>query len=385
MKVLFFVTGSIAGFKAAQVISRLVQSGCEVQVVATHAALKFVGPATYEGLTGKPVVADLWEDGRAMDHIHLSRWADVGVVCPASANTVAQMALGLAPDVVSASLLAWPREKPLHLFPAMNSQMLDAPPTQENLNRLRDRGVLVHETDEGSLACGETGGGRLLEPDEVVALILGAPRSERRVLVTGGATRESIDGIRFISNVSTGRTAAELCERLMRAGYSVTYLHGPQAQLPRGPVTCHSFLNISSLDHLLRDELSRADYHAVIHCAAVSDYTVENANSERKLASGQELTLHLKPTPKLLPNLKEYSRNKNVRVIGFKLTLNSDLDAAAASVLTPSVDAIVANDWAKISPERHPGFVLTRSKRYDFATVSEMSTHLTFLLTKDQI
>src|SRR3989344_1952570 len=132
-KIVFFLSGSIAAFKACQVISRLVQEGCEVQTVATPSALKFIGPATLEGLTGKPVLTDLWEDSRAMDHIHLSRWADFGILCPASANTLARMAHGLGDDLVSAMILAWPKNKPLHVFPAMNHEMFSHPATQENL------------------------------------------------------------------------------------------------------------------------------------------------------------------------------------------------------------------------------------------------------------
>ncbi len=394
-KYLFFITGSIAAFKAAQAISRLVQDGHEVQCVATSSALRFVGAATFEGLTGKKVLSDLWEAGHAMDHIHLSRWADAGVVCPASANTIAQMALGLANDAVSSTLLAWPKNKPLYVFPAMNLEMLSAAPTQQHLQTLRERGLQVAGTGAGSLACGENGEGRLLEPNEIIALITKQPALRPRVLITGGATRESIDGIRFISNVSTGRTAAHLSDQLTALGWEVTYLHGQQALLPVLPVHKLSFSDYKSLDLQLREELSRENYAGVIHCAAVSDFTVTSINgagadAAAKLNSGDEMNLKLNPTAKILPNLKEYSRNKNIRVVGFKLTLNAAPDeqrTAAEKILDGHVDAVVANDWAQVTGnrDRHPGFVLSRGEKQEFTGVDQLAHLLNRIFTKETL
>ncbi len=394
-KFLFFITGSIAAFKAAQVVSRLVRDGHEVQCVATPSALRFVGTATFEGLTGKPVLSDLWESGRAMDHIHLSRWADAGVVCPASANTIAQLALGLTGDAVSTTLLAWPQDKPLHVFPAMNLAMLSAEPTQQHLATLRARGVRVAATGAGSLACGETGEGRLLEPDEIIRLITDKAEARAKILITGGATRESIDGIRFISNVSTGRTAAELSDQLSALGWSVTYLHGQQARTPCSKVHQLEFSDFQNLDQQLREELSRESYAGVIHCAAVSDFTVAEVNGSStdggsKLKSGGQLKLDLKPTAKILPNLKEYSRDKNIRVVGFKLTLNAspkDQREAAAILLGSGVDAVVGNDWSQVNGDRsrHPGFVLAGGTQQEFTTVPQLAEILNRIFTKDTL
>ncbi|NJL24023.1 MAG: hypothetical protein HC902_01765 [Calothrix sp. SM1_5_4] len=138
------MSGSIAAFKACQVISRLTQEGSDVQVIATDSLSRFIGPATLEGLTGRKPLVDLWEGGHAMDHIHLTRWADAAVLCPASANTLARLAHGLADDMVSATALAWPiADKPFHIFPAMNTQMLRAPATQANLRLLSERGFRI--------------------------------------------------------------------------------------------------------------------------------------------------------------------------------------------------------------------------------------------------
>lgn len=174
-RLLFALTGSIACYKACHAISRLVQAGIEVQTIATPAALRFIGPATLEGLTGRPPLLDLWEPGRAMDHIELARWADLALVCPATANTLARLAQGLADDTLGALFLAWElKKKSWWVAPAMNHAMLAHPATQANLGTLTAMGVRVLPTAEGPQACGETGAGRLLEPDDLVVEVLAA-------------------------------------------------------------------------------------------------------------------------------------------------------------------------------------------------------------------
>jgi phosphopantothenoylcysteine decarboxylase len=173
--VLFLLSGSIACYKACAVISRLAQSGVTVQTVATPAALKFVGAATLEGLSGRPVFTDLFEAGRALDHIELARAADLALVCPATANTINRLAAGLADDPIGALFLAWElKQKPWWLAPAMNGRMWEHPATSASLDQLRRWGVRVLEPMDGSHACGEIGPGRLQEPEQVVAEVLAA-------------------------------------------------------------------------------------------------------------------------------------------------------------------------------------------------------------------
>lgn len=172
-RLLLLLTGSISCYKACFVISHLVQSGIEVRTVATPAALQFVGKATLEGLTGQPVFSDLWESGRAMDHIELARWADLALVCPATANTINRLAGGLADDPVGTLFLAWElTKKPWWIAPAMNVTMLAHPITQASLKKLSDIGVRVLPTGTGPLACGEEGAGRLLEPEKIITEVL---------------------------------------------------------------------------------------------------------------------------------------------------------------------------------------------------------------------
>lgn len=173
--VLFLLSGSIACYKACTAISRLTQAGVTVQTVATPAALRFVGAATLEGLSGRPVFTDLFESGRALDHIALARNADLALLCPATANTVNRLAAGLADDVIGTLWLAWElKTKPWWIAPAMNAHMWTHPATTASLEKLRTWGARVLDPIEGPHACGETGPGRLAEPDQIVAEVLAA-------------------------------------------------------------------------------------------------------------------------------------------------------------------------------------------------------------------
>jgi phosphopantothenoylcysteine decarboxylase/phosphopantothenate--cysteine ligase len=174
-RVLFGLTGSISCYKACHVVSRLTQAGVSVQTVATPAALRFVGTATLEGLSGNPVFHDMWEAGHALDHISCAREADLAIVCPVTANTINRMAAGLADDLIGALFLAWERQsKPWYLAPAMNTLMWQHPATQASLARLKEWGCQVIEPAEGMLACGDTGAGRLADPDLITRELLKA-------------------------------------------------------------------------------------------------------------------------------------------------------------------------------------------------------------------
>lgn len=170
-KILFQLSGSIAAYKACSVISRLVQDGFEVRTACTPGALKFIGAATLEGLTGHPVFSDAFEHGRMMDHIHLAQWADLAILAPASANTINRLAAGLGGDAVGSLFLAYDLKKPYLVAPAMNQAMIRHPATQASFEKLRGWGVRILPTDEGHQACGDTGPGRLLEPEKILHAI----------------------------------------------------------------------------------------------------------------------------------------------------------------------------------------------------------------------
>lgn len=339
-KVLLSITASIAAYKSAYLISKLVQNGFEVQVAATDSSLNFIGAATLEGLTSKPILTNLFEAGKMMNHINLIKWADIIVVCPASANTINKMANGIADNLVTSLFLAHTWDKPFLIAPAMNTAMYKHPATQKSLRELERMGVKVLPTIEGYLACGDVGEGKLLDPDLIYEYICQSLNESVKskagsVLITSGATRESIDGVRFISNISTGRTAASIAKHLIKQHYDITFLHGVNSLKPEFGSNNLQFSDFRSLEEKLKQLLSNNHYDYVIHAAAVSDYTIDeiqtgrksiSASNTKKINSGIDtLTLKLKPTYKLLNKLKDFSLNKKVKVFGFKFSAEKDI------------------------------------------------------------
>lgn len=381
-RVLFQLTGSIAAYKACDVVSKLVQQGCEVQTVASAAALRFVGEATLEGLTGRRVASELFAPGSHMDHIHLIRWADVAVLCPATANTVNRLAGGTGDDLISTLFLAHRFDKPYLLAPAMNSAMEEHPTVQRSLATLQRWGVELIESDSGSLACGEVGRGRLAEPGTILAAIgrhlaavtpggppagAGAARP-LRLLLTAGGTAVPIDGVRAITNTSTGETGADLADAFAAMGHDVTLLRATRALRPRhAAVTQQEYFTFDDLDAALRRELAAADFDAVVHLAAVSDHRLEriDVDGERrpggaggKLDSAGAITLHLRPNPKLLATIRDAAAHPLV-LVGFKLTNGADEATRARGIAAVGAhaDLVVHNDLAERRAGRHPATV----------------------------
>ena len=368
-KILFQMTGSIACFKACAVISKLVQAGMDVQVVATRSALQFVGNATLEGLTGRPVVSDLFEQDHVMDHIHLVRWADLILTAPASANFLNKAAMGVGDDLVATQFLAHDFKKPYLVAPAMNTAMYLHPATQKSVKALREMGIEILETASGVLACGEVGWGRLLEPDLIVQEVkraLGAPAAFatgspaavqasaniRKILVTAGGTKEPIDQVRAITNTSSGSTGAQIADALVDFGFDVTYLHAENSVLPQSTCNLVSFTTYKDIDKNLRDLLSKNKFFAVVHAAAISDFSVE-ANSG-KISSNEDLTLKLKRNPKLIHQLRDFAANPDLKVIAFKMTATDDTTARLKSVQKILAEAkpnlVVQNDVSELPP-----------------------------------
>jgi phosphopantothenoylcysteine decarboxylase / phosphopantothenate---cysteine ligase len=359
---LFILTGSIACYKACDAISQLVQRGHRVRAVATEAALKFVGAATLEGLTREKVATDLFEAGAALDHIALARWADLVIVCPATANTLNKISAGLADDLAGALLLAHDWKKPLLIAPAMNPAMWAHPATTASVARLREWGARFIAPGEGRTACGETGEGRLAEPEEIVAAIeaaLARPARRLRVLITSGGTVEPIDSVRVLTNTSTGETGALIAEQFARQGHDVCLLRASNARRANAAARDATFTTFAELDAALSERLGAEDYDVVIHAAAVSDFSlhaIELGGTVRppgltKLDSSVAPTLRLRRNPKLLDTLRARSRHRAVRIVAFKLTSGADATAAREAVTTlgagGAADFVVHNDLAQ--------------------------------------
>jgi len=361
-RIVLVVTGSIAAYKACAVISGLVQAGHEVRVVATPSALRFVGGATFEGLSGAPVLSDLFQAGAALEHINLTRWADAVVVCPATAHTLNRFAAGLADDLAGALFLAHDRAKPFLVAPAMNPAMWQHPATQDSVEKLGRWGVRFIPVGEGRTACGEIGEGRLAEPVAILAAVASAlarPARRLRVLVTSGGTAEPVDGVRTLTNASSGRTGAQIAGRLARAGHDVLLLRARHsAEAPAGCRT-EAFSSYADLDAALTHLLVSEPFDAVIHAAAVSDFgvaAIELGGERRpagpgKLGSAAAPVLHLHAHPKLVDSLRSRSSNPALRVVAFKLT-RGETPAAAREAVTglfarSGADFVVHNDLTR--------------------------------------
>lgn len=363
-KILFKISASIAAYKSAYLISKLMQNGFEVQTVMTNSALQFIGKATLEGLTGKPVLIDHFEDGKMMNHINLMKWADLIIFCPASANTINKMANGIADNLVTSLFLAHSWDKPYLIAPAMNTAMYKHPATQESLTKLKKWGVDILPTDSGYLACGDIGEGKLFDPDKIydhIIKILSIKENEfpkGNILITSGATREYIDGVRFITNLSTGKTASSIANILLENNYKVTYLHGVNSIIPKGKSINVEYRDFENLNDNIEGLLKQNHFDCIIHAAAVSDYTIDKINSNNstlnksinsKINSGiDNLTINLKPTPKIVDKLKSLSVNKNVILFAFKFSASDNFEESKNRVKKlfdhSSADYIILNN-----------------------------------------
>lgn len=370
--ILLLMSGSIACAKASSLISEWTGKGHKVRVACTRSVTEFVGPATLQGLGAKMVFDNVFAPEQAMQHISLGRWADVIIAAPATSNLINKLSAGIADDAVTTLWqAAFGQGKPMLIIPAMNTRMWRYPATQQSVNRLRQWGIHVLPVASGELACGEQGEGRMLEPAEILKtvdrlLAIDRQKSGKRILVTAGGTREPIDSVRYIGNMSSGRTASRLTDELITAGHTVTWLGAEDAVTPDLPCAMPRFYSFDDLALQLQELLTASEYDVVIHAAAVSDFSVASVltqegdtldNPAGKLSSGAELLLRLKPNPKLLDRIRNWSKNPEVRVIGFKLTDTEDTQQQYAAVKKQfddsDVDVVVHNDLADIGHEYH--------------------------------
>jgi phosphopantothenoylcysteine decarboxylase/phosphopantothenate--cysteine ligase len=301
-RILLGVTGGIAAYKAAELARLLQRNNVEVQVAMTDAGTKFVSPATFQALTGKPVVTDAWDASFAnnMAHIELSRGADAIVIAPATADFIAKLAHGLADDLLSTVCVA--RNCPLLVAPAMNREMWDNAATQRNVATLRNDGIAVLGPAAGDQACGETGMGRMLEPEELVQDILAflSPKrlAGRKVLVTAGPTFEAIDTVRGITNLSSGKMGYAIAEAAAALGADVTLVSGPTAIAP--PSRSHFVYVTSAAEMFSAVKAHVAGTDLFFGVAAVADYTPVQASNRKLKKTAEPMELRLKPTEDIL-------------------------------------------------------------------------------------
>ncbi len=367
MNILFMMSGSIAAAKATGLISMWRKSGHEVKVVCTQSVFEFVGKATLEGLSDNSVVSSVFEEDNMMEHIHLSRWADTIILAPATANIINKLVAGIADDIVTTSwVAALNLSKPMYIAPAMNSMMWNYPATQNSIKQLQKWGVNVLLPQSGELACGETGSGRLMEIDDINNAIFNK-QNNKHVLITAGGTREYIDGVRYIGNLSSGKTGAQVADYFTTHGYQVTWLGAINAIKPNLPCTKVLYETFNDLSDKLKTLLESNHYDTIIHAAAISDFSVATikinghdviASRQTKLPTSETMELKLKKNPKLVSQLLNWSKNLELKAVAFKLTNTDDKVKQKAAVMKllkqDGIDFVAHNDLSDIKVDQHP-------------------------------
>jgi phosphopantothenoylcysteine decarboxylase/phosphopantothenate--cysteine ligase len=346
VRVLLGVTGGIAAYKSAELTRRLMERGAEVQVVMTAGAQQFVTPLTFQALSGRPVRTDLWDAAAeaAMGHIELARWPQRIVIAPATADFIARLAHGLADDLLSTLCLA--TDVPIVVVPAMNRLMWANAATQANVAALRQRGLTILGPAEGSQACGETGAGRMVEPQEIVEAVLATSRVEtagllrgRKVVVTAGPTREPIDPVRFITNRSSGKMGYAVAEAARDAGASVVIVSGPvNVPTPSG-VKRVDVETAEQMMNAVQAEIANTDIF--IAAAAVSDYRMREIAEHKIKKTSDELSLHLARTPDILATVAAGSPRPFV--VGFAAETQNVERNALRKLEGKKLDMIAAN------------------------------------------
>ena len=335
------VTGSIAAYKAADIASKLVQAGAVVEVVMTESAQRFVTPLTFRAITNRPPVTSMWDMAGeySIEHVSLAEAADAVIIAPATANTIARVAWGFADDMICSTVLA--TRAPVIVAPAMNSNMYENPATCENLQKLRDRGVVVIEPSAGRLACGTEGKGRLPSTDTIIGelsrvLARRGPLAGRKVVVTAGGTRETLDPVRYLGNRSSGKMGYALALAARSAGADVALVSTVDLPASAGI----DVIRVETAADMLSAVITAVDgAYALIMAAAVADYRPVEASANKIKKDGAGLDLKLEPTQDILSAVKgDFIR------VGFAAETGDLLANARKKLASKKLDLVVAND-----------------------------------------
>ena len=342
------VTGSIAAYKACDLVSQLSKiKDIEIDVIMTKAACEFITPLTFESLLHKKVYLDpfISLDGQ-INHITLAQKADLMVMVPASANSIAKVVNGLANDLLSDTWLA--ATCPKMIFPAMNTNMYENPITKHNIELAKSYGISVIEPIVGHLACGQNGKGKLVAVDEIVEVILDALEekqlSKKKILISAGPTQEALDPVRFITNHSTGKMGYALAKQASRMGAEVTLVSGP-SQL-KAPLNT-TLINVTSRQDMANVILAQApNFDYIIMSAAVADYRPQNVASQKIKKHDQTLTVNLEKTTDILATLGQQKKANQI-LCGFAMETENLIENASLKLEKKNCDMIVANSIAQ--------------------------------------
>ncbi len=346
MKVLLGISGGIAAYKTPDLVRRLRGRGADVQIVMTASAEEFVTETALQAVSGHPVRANLWdkEAEASMSHIELARWADVVLIAPATAEIMARLAGGAASDLLTTVCLA--TEAPLMIAPAMNHVMWDKPAVQANRKTLQDHGVRILGPDHGSQACGETGAGRMLEPDAIAAIVCGpqlatdaGPFANKTVLITAGPTREPIDPVRYISNRSSGKMGYAIATAAAAQGARVVLVSGPVALPEPDGVEIIHVTTAQEMFEATHDNVAEADIF--VAAAAVSDYRPADCATQKIKKSKETTSIALVPSEDILASVA--ALDNAPFTVGFAAETENVRDYALGKLKNKKLDMIVAN------------------------------------------
>lgn len=343
-KIVLGITGSIAAYKAAEIIRRLKAKGADVQVVMTTSAQRFVSPLTFRTLSGRRVVTEMFPGEEVtVPHISLAEWADLVLVAPATANIIGKAATGIADDMLSTVILA--TKAPVCFAPAMNTNMLHHPVVRENILRLKDRGCYFIEAERGELACGTEGEGRLAEPEAIVQRVVALcsisdSLSGKRVLVTAGRTEEPLDPIRFLSNPATGKMGHALAEAARLRGAEVSLISGPTHLAPPPGVRLFEVRTTEEMARKVFEHYDGCDI--VLMAAAVADFRPKTFSPQKMKKKEAKLTLELERTTDILAELGR--RKEGKILIGFALETDDGIEGATQKLASKNLDLIALNN-----------------------------------------
>lgn len=345
-KIILGITGSIAAYKSAVLVRLLVKSGAEVRVIATRSALDFVTPLTLATLSKNPVYSEFLknEQGEWVNHVELGLWADLLLIAPATANTLAKMASGQGDNLLLATYLS--ARCPVMFAPAMDLDMYKHPSTLRNLEVLAAAGNQIIQPGTGELASGLIGEGRMAEPAEIMAILVDTlvgkqPLRGKKVMITAGPTYEAIDPVRFIGNRSTGKMGFALAASFVAAGAEVTLISGPtQCVVPKG---LHAYVAVESADEMFEAAIQEQDtFDIAIFSAAVADYKAAQVAGQKIKKQHNAMQIDLTPTRDILAALGK-AKKPGQFVVGFALETENELANAQEKLLKKNADLIVLN------------------------------------------
>ena len=344
-KILLIICGGISAYKSLEVIRLLKKRGTAVKTILTKSAKEFVTPLSVASLSQEKVYDDLFnaENETEMDHISLSRWSDLILVAPATANTISKLSVGSSDDLASTVMLA--SDKDIFLAPAMNIRMLEHPSTKENLNKLKKYGYKIIGPEIGDMACGEFGEGKMTEPNEIIrqieAYFLNFNKTKKfKALVTAGPTYEYIDPVRFITNKSSGKQGFELAKALSKKGFETTLISGPTNLKINNNI---NLIQVETADEMFKSTQNNLPVDVAIFSAAVADFKIKE-RKKKKIKKKDYINLNLEKNIDILNYVSNHNSLRPKLVIGFAAETNNIEENSKKKLMEKNCDWIIAND-----------------------------------------